>query len=230
MKRVDSLLPLSTILVFSIVLFLTLSCVSGPEVADTVPPEPASKAVPPSSAETGSQPSEPAQMVEVPPVISPPVEVQPPETKAEELVFDRSTISEETYTTAKTEIQSLIADLNRIIRDRNYRGWVSNLADSYFREISSSAFLGERTEELYRRDQVVAHNLGRDPRQVEKKILRTARDYFDNVVVPSRSNDRLDDIDFVSEKRVKAYTIDIRGNTLVLYDLEVIDGKWKIVN
>ena len=72
--------------------------------------------------------------------------------------------------------------------------------------------------------------MGRNPRLVQKRILRTPRDYFDNVVVPSRSNDRVDDISFISENRVKAYTEDNRGNRVVLYDLEIIDNTWKIIN
>ena len=145
-------------------------------------------------------------------------------------VFDPGSISEEVYSTAKADIQALIADLNGIIRARNYNAWVLNLADSYFELISSDSFLADRTEDLYRRDQIVAQNLGRDPRMVQKRILRDPRDYFINVVVPSRSNDRVDDIDFMSLNNVKAYTVDQRGQRLVLYNLEVIDGKWKIIN
>jgi len=146
------------------------------------------------------------------------------------VVFDPQSITEEKFIATKTDVQALIEDLNRIIRARNYNAWRTYLADSYFEEISSHEFLEERTEELYNRDQIVATNLGRDPRRVSKKILRTAKDYFDNVVVPSRSNDRMDDIDFVSENRVKAYTMDTRGHRLVLYDLEFIGGEWKIIN
>ena len=144
--------------------------------------------------------------------------------------FNPESITEEKYTTTKSDVQALIADLNKIIRAKNYNAWRGYLAESYFSEISSAAFLEERTDELYRRDQIVASNLGRDPKKVQKKILRTPRDYFDNVVVPSRSNERMDDIAFVSENRVIAYTMDNRGNRLILYDLELIDNKWKIIN
>jgi len=147
-----------------------------------------------------------------------------------ENIFDPASITQEKRDAAMTEVQALITDLNRIIRAKNYNAWRGYLSDSYFREISSAAFLEERTEDLYRRDQIVAQNLGRDPKKVQKKILRTPKDYFDNVVVPSRSNDRMDDLDFVSENRVKAYTVDNRGQRLVLYDLEIIENKWKIIN
>ena len=187
---------------------------------------------------TASQPLEssdpqvverPAAAVEAPSVTSQD-NAAPAQKPPEEEVFDPGSISEEIYAATKADIQALITDLNRIIRARNYEEWIKNLDASYFRLISSADFLSERTEELYRRDQVIAQNMGRDPRMIEKKILRTARDYFINVVVPSRSNDRLDDIDFISVNYVRAYTVDQRGQRLVLYNLELVDGIWKIAD
>ena len=174
---------------------------------------------------------EPLLSVQHPLVELPPVQiVSVPEPAQEEHVFDPSEISVERYEITKKEVQDLIIDLNRTIRARDFNKWVSHLAESYYREISSRTFLEEKTEELYRRDIMVARSMGRDTRLVQRTILRTATDYFTRIVVPSRSNDHVDDIDFVSENRVKAYTIDARGNRLVLYDLEIIGGNWKIIN
>jgi hypothetical protein len=174
------------------------------------------------------EPEPPQTPVSAEPVVPQPVEILVQ--IQEEQVFHPGSISEAQYEAAKLEVQALIADLNQIIRARNFEAWVSHLAISYYEQISSRAFLDERTEDLYRRDQIVAQNMGRDPRLVERRVLRTARDFFTHIVVPSRSNDRVDDIDFVSENRVKAYTIDARGNRLILYDLEIIGGKWMIAN
>jgi hypothetical protein len=156
---------------------------------------------------------------------------QPPEPVIApvEKVFDPGSISHERFEKAKLEVQSLIEDLNKIIRARNYDSWTGYLAEPYFVEINSRTFLEGITVDLYKRDQIVATSRGRDPKQVEKRVLRTARDYFDYVVVPSRSNDHVDDIDFVTENRVKAYTLDAKGNRLVLYALEIIGNKWKII-
>ena len=145
-------------------------------------------------------------------------------------VFDPTSISEETYSTTKANIQNLVEELNSIIRARNYNSWLQYLDKSYLDKISSREFLDERTEELYRRDQIVAQNMGRDPKTITKRILRTPRDYFSNVVVPSRANDHVDDITFISGSHVRAYTVDSRGTKLILYDLAMIDGKWKIVS
>ena len=157
-------------------------------------------------------------------VEDPPVEAPLPETR----VFDPDNISSTLYESTKTDIQSLIQTLDGIIRARNYDAWLGYLSDSYRSQISASDFLDERTEELHRRNQIVAAAMGRNPRTVEKKELKTLRDYFDNVVVPSRANDRVDDIAFISETRIRAYMVDNRGTRLILYDLEIIGNNWKI--
>jgi len=160
----------------------------------------------------------------------PPSVLQPPEEPLPaSQVFDLTQISTELYETTKAQIQDVIQRLDTIIRDRNYTAWLGYISNSYLEEISSPKFLEARTEELHRRDQLVAAAMGRNPRTVERKELKTTRDYFDNVVVPSRANDRVDDIDFISETKVRAYTLNNRGARLILYDLEIIDGTWKII-
>jgi hypothetical protein len=130
--------------------------------------------------------------------------------------FDPSTISEETRETTKVDVQQYIANLNKIIRAKDYRGWVSNLGEEYFAEKSSKEYLAQVSQTARMKTQ--------------KIVLNTPQDYFLNVVVPSRANDRVDDIDFVSPSRVKAYTIDAKGQKLRLYDLERADDGWKIIN
>jgi len=203
---------------------LVLSCETAPkppEASSEVEQE-VSSTVPDTAPSTVPEPAVPAVHVEKPAEASTETAGEPE--------FDPHSISEARFQAAKTDITAFINELNGIIRARNYNAWVAHLADSYFQEISSKPFLDERTEELYRRDQVIAQNMGRDPNMVEKRILRTARNYFDYVVVPSRANDRLDDIGFLSETRVRAYTIDGRGQRLILYDLAYINNKWLIVN
>ena len=215
MKRIGSL--------FLVSLIFILSCGSAPKPVETPPP-----------VET-AEPQAPVPVSVPEPVPEPIPEPEPPpqiaEAPVEEKVFDPQSISEEKFETTKADVQTLINDLNRIIRAKNYNAWVSFLADCYLEEITSKDFLEERTEELFKRDQIVASNMGRDPRRVQKKILRTAKDYFDNVVVPSRSNDpRVDDIDFKDENLVTAYTVNNRGDRRILYNLELIDNHWKIIN
>jgi hypothetical protein len=169
------------------------------------------------------------------PPLAPPPEAPSEEPPSEEpffadQAFDPDNVSNELYETTKMEIQDIIQRLDNIIRARNYDAWLGYISDSYMDEISSPEFLEERTEELYRRDQLVATAMGRNPNTVEKKVLRNLRDYFDNVVVPSRANDRVDDITFLSETKVRAYTVNNRGARLILYDLEIIGDNWKIID
>ena len=138
-------------------------------------------------------------------------------------------VTQERYDNTMAELRSLIGNLNAIMRSRNFNAWIGHLAESYYAELNSRSFLDARTEELFRRDQMIAVGRGIDPHRVQRRELRTVRDYFEHVVVPSRSNDRLDEIVFAANNRVVAYTIDTRGNRLILYELILVDGAWKIV-
>ena len=114
------------------------------------------------------------------------------------------------------EIQQLTQRLNGIIKAKNFNSWVSYLDSSYLATINSREFL----ETVSKSAVLVKQNI----------VLNSAHDYFNHVVVPSRANSRVDDIEFVSQNRVKAYTIDNKGNRLRLYDLEKTGVGWKIIN
>ncbi|MDR2662680.1 MAG: hypothetical protein LBC31_06745 [Treponema sp.] len=151
---------------------------------------------------------EPAQALPAPAVSSAPPAAEP--------VFDPSSISQEEKDSAKLEIQQLIQRLNGIIRAKNYDTWVSYLDPGYFATINSSEYLDRVSQSAVLVKQ--------------KIVLTSAEDYFNHVVVPARANDRVDDIEFISQNRVKAYTINTAGNRLRLYDLEKSRTGWKIIN
>ena len=140
--------------------------------------------------------------------------------QTEEIVLQEETeepeFSEELYLTTMDEVRSFIEELNKIISARNYNAWVQMLSPEYFTEISSSAFLAGISERL--------------PGNI---VLRTARDYFDRIVVPSRRTSQLDDIEFLDRDRVIAFSYSMRGEELrreILFNLIKIDNQWKIVN
>ncbi|MDR1211571.1 MAG: hypothetical protein LBK40_04990 [Spirochaetaceae bacterium] len=130
--------------------------------------------------------------------------------------FDPATISREIFDSTKIDVQQLIQDLNGIIRVRDYRAWVSHLSENYLRNISSPDFLAQISASARLRQQ--------------KIVLNSPEDYFNHVVVPSRANDRVDDIEFTSQNRVKAYTLTPNGQRLRLYELEKTGNSWKIMN
>lgn len=131
-------------------------------------------------------------------------------------VFDPSTITKEVFDSTKTEVQALIEKLNQIIRDKNYDAWVQYLSPGYLAELSDPEFLKKTSESTRLKNQ--------------KIVLNSVKDYFLYVVVPSRANDRVDDIEFIGQNRVKAYTITNKGQRLRLYELEKTAGNWNIVN
>ncbi|GHV81449.1 hypothetical protein AGMMS49991_00070 [Spirochaetia bacterium] len=145
---------------------------------------------------------------------------KPPEKKIEytggDERFDPLTIPSVVYEMTKVDIQQWIITLNHIIRNRDYEAWVSNLEKDYFMRISSPAYLAQISNSARLKGQ--------------KVILTDPESYFLKVVVPSRANDRVDDIEFVSQHRIKAFTINAKGQRLRLYDLENVGNGWKIIN
>ena len=148
-----------------------------------------------------------------------PLSVEEPEILIEEepVDFDPSKISQETYESTKINVQQFIEELNKIISSRNYDAWKTHLSDDYFNFISSPDFLRTTSESRILRMQNI--------------VLRTPQDYFRHVVVPSRANSRVDDIEFTNQYHVKVFTIDnARNERLRLYDLEQTGDTWKIIN
>jgi len=134
--------------------------------------------------------------------------------------FNPKQISQEQYAATKRDVQHFIEELNLIISRKDYNSWKAALSPEYFKKISSPENLR------------IVSDL---PAMKTRKItLKSANDYFNYVVVPSRANSMVDDIEFISENRVKAFTI--MTNTageeqrLRLYDLEKTGNIWKIID
>ena len=152
---------------------------------------------------------------QIPQQIPPPAQMTIQEIPEED-VFDPRTITPEVYNTTKKDVQQLIKELNGIIQSRNYKAWVSYLGPTHFEEINSPEFLKRVSESSFLKSKNV--------------VLSSVNDYFTHVVVPSRANSRVDDIEFVTQKRVKAFMVTASGQRLRLYELEDFGDGWKIVN
>jgi hypothetical protein len=135
-------------------------------------------------------------------------------------IFDPAKVSQERYISTRDEVQKFIEEQNKIIKDRNFTAWKASLSSEYFAEISSRENLSRISEQP-----------GMKTRRI---VLRTAQDYFDYVVVPSRADLRVDEIEFISVNRVKAFTLTTNKageeQRLRLYDLEKIGNSWTIIN
>ena len=123
------------------------------------------------------------------------------------------TVTQEVFQETFTNIEALITQLNGIILAKDYLTWTSFLTREYINTYSSQ-------EKLY--------EISQQP--ILKKYgirLRSLEDYFHYVVVPSRSDARLDDLIFIDDTHIQAIML-INDKRSILYSLEKIDNQWKI--
>jgi hypothetical protein len=156
-------------------------------------------------ATTEPSPAPPPPVVEVEPEPVP----EPPAPVEEESFV----LTEEIFNETFVDIEGLIKDLNAIIRAEDFETWKTYLTEEYIETYS---------------DQEKLFDLSQLPLLKQSGIrLRSLQDYFYYVVVPSRSQARLDDLVFEDAKHLKAYMI-INGKRQILYFLEKRDDAWKI--
>ena len=143
----------------------------------------------------------------------PPVETQEEaEAEAEEQA-EQFVVSDEVYTKTFDEIEEFIHNLNEIIRQEDYDTWLTYLSEEYIERTSDPGYLKAQSEQ---------------PLLKKSNInLRGLKDYFKYVVVPSRVQAKLDEIEFIDENQVKAYAM-IRNTKALLYLLVRENDKWKI--
>jgi hypothetical protein len=165
----------------------------------------------PFSCTSGATPRPAPAPVEEP---APPPEVAPPLPPKVEQAFDPAAITAEVKTATFVDVRALIESLNEIIRRQDYDAWKSHLSDEYIAFYSDPGILAKYSEY---------------PIIKRKGIkLSTLKDYFINVVYPSRQNDKVDDIEFVRQDLIKAITVSPKGDRNILYMLEKHGDAWKI--
>ena len=187
----------SSFLLILVVVVFFFSCTSSPQ-------EPADNVAEESVDESVVVQEEPVEAVEEP---------EP----AQDVVVNDETgyeVSKELYDQTLNEMKLLIEKLNGIISDQNYEKWKLYLSDKYIRTYNDKAKLRQISEN----SQILSDN---------NIVLNNLKDYFEWVVVPSRSKASVDDIVFEDENRIKAYMY-IKDKKSILYQLEKIDEKWLI--
>lgn len=135
--------------------------------------------------------------------------IPPVETEVTEIFVPTETEYRQTF----VQVEEIISELNRLIRERRFEEWLGYLTDEYRATLSDPAFLKEASERPALKNRGV--------------VLSNLRDYFINVVVPSRANLRLDDLVFVSADSVEAI-MEIQDSRITLYYLVLQNGVWKI--
>ncbi len=166
------------------------------------------------SAPEPEQPAEEPQPIEEPAVVEEPLQPEPEE-QSEPAVTEEETyeVSQELYEQTFDEIEALIMELNSVISKKQYTRWLSYLSNTYKQTYNSREKLDEINQYAQLKDNGI--------------VLTDLKGYFDWVVVPSRSQATLDEIVFVGEDQVIAYS-SFNGKRAKLYELERIDGEWKI--
>lgn len=149
--------------------------------------------------------------------VEPVIETVEPVMEMEDEPFDPLNVPQQLFDTTLEEVQEFIVRVNNIIHSRKYEEWIKILSQEYIDTYSSASYLRKVSE---------------DPLFKTKKIvLKDFRDFFIYNVVPSRINiNKVDDIEFITPTRVKAFTVNAKGQRLRLYELEKEGSDWKIVN
>lgn len=122
-------------------------------------------------------------------------------------------VSKEVYKRTFHEVEKVIDELNSIISNGDFELWKSFLTPAYRREMSKPETLAK----LSKSPILESNNI----------VLKSLEDYFHWVVVPSRSDVRLDDLRFLNENTVEAIMI-VGNQQIILYRLEKRNGSWKI--
>jgi hypothetical protein len=155
------------------------------------------------------------------PVASAPVQAAAPETSepAPDTTAAKTekpaefVVTEDLYRKTFGEIEQLVNTLDRSIKEKNFDEWVTYLSPEYEAHAADQAFLKEASQSAVLRKRGIT--------------LHSLKDYFLYVVVPSRSQAKLDDINFVDETHVKAIAL-VNDKPVILYWLVRSDTRWKI--
>lgn len=156
-----------------------------------------------------------AQESEEPKTSAPTVTVQKTEAQLE---YERAIeningtqISMETYEMDKKIILQKIAELNTIMKDKNYKSWLNYIEQSSINYWSMKSNLSTVSKQL----------------PVKGLNLKTLEDYFKYVFIPSRMGRRIDEIRYISSTSIKA--VQVRNDeTIVYYNFKKIDDDWLV--
>jgi hypothetical protein len=121
--------------------------------------------------------------------------------------------SDELYRRTFRDVQDVVAAITRIIAAGDYDGWLSYLTSEFVASRGSAEFLADASNAAVLKKNGI--------------VLKSLRDYFNNVVVRSHLQATLDDIQFTDETHVKALAL-VQGTPVVLYYLVNENGRWKV--
>jgi len=122
-------------------------------------------------------------------------------------------VTEELYQHTFAEIEELIQNLNKIISDKQFKTWKTFLSQSYIDVNSDPDNLKKMSQ-----SPILTNN---------GIVLENLEDFFLYIVVPSRSRTVVEEIEFITERKIVVWS-SFNGRRVKLYQLEKIDDNWKI--
>ncbi len=146
------------------------------------------------------------------PVAEPVVEEKKEDNDAE---YNRSVgnvnVSKDTFENDKKLVLSTIDELAIVMKDRNYRAWLSYIDDESIDYWSRPVNLRKAQKKL----------------PIKGLQLRSLEDYFKFVFIPSRKESAVDEIRYVSQTYVKAIAVKDEQE-VVYYYFNKIGDKWMV--
>lgn len=127
------------------------------------------------------------------------------------------TVDVETFNKDKEAVLTLINELNSVMKEQNYKGWLNYLDEESKTYWSNKSNLKKAQKRL----------------PVKGLTLATLEDYFKYIFIPSRQGNEMDEIRYETESSVKAVQIrtDEKGRyagDTVYYYLRKVKGEWKL--
>lgn len=123
--------------------------------------------------------------------------------------------TEEVYKTTFSEVEELVLELNSIISRNQFDSWKAYLSESYIEKYGSDEFLSKLSENPVLQDYGIK--------------LKKLKDYFTYVVVPSRSDVVVDEIQFETEDKIKVFKFN-NDNKFIIYTLVRDNNAWLITD
>lgn len=127
--------------------------------------------------------------------------------------INKVNISVEEFNQDKKEILEIISKLDSIMKNQDYKSWVSYVDKESINYWSRPANLQKAAARL--------------PGASKNLKLTSLEDYFKYVFIGSRVGKRVDEIRYETAKKVKAVQVNGENDT-VYYFFNKIDGKWKL--
>lgn len=180
----------------------------SPAVTLSVPPEIQEKPEP-----VAEPPAKEEKTVEVPKKETPePVVDTKQQAEYERSVGAATNISKEEFEEDKNAVLAIIAKLDVIMKNQDYKSWLTYVEDQSVKYWSTRSNLQKAENRL----------------PVKGLTLRNLEDYFKYVFIPSRKGRRVDEIRYETEQQVKAVQVNNDNDTVYYYFRKSVNGAWKL--